>query len=492
MIQKKIHNIAHYYLFTVFFLFIALFSVSSCTKEQFTTNPADTLLFSTDTLSFDTVFTTIGSTSSGFIVYNKSPKKIRTSIKLAGANNSQFRINIDGVPTTQLNDVEIWGNDSLYVFVEVTVNPNDQNTPFVIADSVVFETNNRTQNVHLVAWGQNAHFFGVGTPNGTVVCDTTWTNDKPYIIYNRLIVDSLCTLTIEKGTRIYLHNGATMYVKGTLKINGDTDTANLVQLKGTRLENYYSPVPGQWNGIHFLRGSTNNTINGAIIKNATVAIRVDSLPQIADGTPNLVLTNTYISDIYDTGILGITGVIAAANCLIYNCGNYCTQLGYGGIYSFANCTFFNNNSTYIDHKNPNVLISNCLCLSDQIRYVAPINASFYNCIIYGATATVEEEVALYDETTSETTDFEVLFENCLLKTQRDTTIYKNCILNPNAQDTLFVAYRERNFKLNNESPCIHNGLNINILQLGNAQLDLSKDITGKTRTEPFDIGAYAY
>ena len=270
----------------IIFIFLSLLS---CRKESFTTDTSDKLSFSTDTLSFDTVFSSVGSTTAFFKLINPHPKKIRVSnILLSGGESSQFRINIDGIPSFSQEDVELAAGDSMYVFVEVTVDPNSDLSPFIIKDSLIFITNGNEQKVMLVAWGQNANFY-----NGEIIGDTTWTNEKPHVIYNSILVDSGKTLTIEKGCALYFHSGSRLYVNGTLIINGSLEER--VVLQGDRLEEFYQNKPGQWEGIHFLRGSISNKISHANIKNSIVGIRVDYLPENSD--TGLVVRNTEINNI---------------------------------------------------------------------------------------------------------------------------------------------------------------------------------------------------
>ena len=67
----------------------------SCEKN--TPSGTKGLVFSDDTIYFDTVFTTIGSTTRELRVRNSEKHRIRIDeIYLAGGNDSQFRLNIDG------------------------------------------------------------------------------------------------------------------------------------------------------------------------------------------------------------------------------------------------------------------------------------------------------------------------------------------------------------------------------------------------------------
>ena len=93
-------------------LCLSVLIFSSCRKDNITTNPSDKLAFSTDTLTFDTVFTTLGSTTLYFTVHNPNSQKISISnIHLSGGENSIFRLNIDGQAINQAANVEIPANE---------------------------------------------------------------------------------------------------------------------------------------------------------------------------------------------------------------------------------------------------------------------------------------------------------------------------------------------------------------------------------------------
>src|SRR5579862_8751340 len=108
---------------------LMLLFFSNCKKDQFTTSP---LAFSNDTLTFDTVFTTLGSTTLYFKVFNHSKNPAKFDVQLMHLEGQQFRINVDGTPGDHFSGVQIPGKDSIYVFVEVTVDPNNQQNPFVL------------------------------------------------------------------------------------------------------------------------------------------------------------------------------------------------------------------------------------------------------------------------------------------------------------------------------------------------------------------------
>src|SRR4051812_11335538 len=238
-----------------FFFCIVLFFIilsSACRKEKLLTD-GSSLAFSTDTLTFDTVFRYAGSTTRQFKLYNQSKQPLRiSSVRLAGGKTSPFRINLDGISNVEFLDVEVPGNDSLFIFVQVTVTPS-QSAPLLIKDSVLFETDGDVQNVKLVAIGQDVylhkpdHFPTNGLPPYSIMgkegTDTILPNDKPHLFFGYTVIDSDCKLNIKAGTHLYFHNNAVLWVydKGTLIVNGTYK--NEVTFQGDRLEPDYKDIP---------------------------------------------------------------------------------------------------------------------------------------------------------------------------------------------------------------------------------------------------------
>jgi hypothetical protein len=93
--------------------FLLLWTVS-CRKESFITSPDARVLISADTLHYDTVFVTAGSTYRAFTIINDNNQRLRlTSIQLIGGSTSYFRMNVDGVTAsgfliTELNNWYSW------------------------------------------------------------------------------------------------------------------------------------------------------------------------------------------------------------------------------------------------------------------------------------------------------------------------------------------------------------------------------------------------
>ena len=74
--------------------------------DHYSTNPTYRLSFSTDTLAFDTIFSTIGSTTRQFMIYNKNSEPLSIeSIMLASGEATGFRMNVDGRKGSSFNNV---------------------------------------------------------------------------------------------------------------------------------------------------------------------------------------------------------------------------------------------------------------------------------------------------------------------------------------------------------------------------------------------------
>jgi len=412
-----------------------------------------------------------------------------SSIRIARGQSSNFRMNVDGVKGKSLSNIEIPAKDSLFVFVAVTVDPNNLLTPFLLTDSIVFVTNGIVQDVNLIAYGQNAHFIKATKhqqwlPSYKIICkekhDTTWTPELPIVIYGGYaLIDSLCCLTIEAGTKIYSHNnsGLWVYQGGCLIVNGTKE--NPVIFQGDRLEAEYREKAGQWDRIWINEGSKNNVINYAIIKNGFIGIQAETVEKPLGNI--LVLTNTKIENMSGMGLFSRFYGIVGFNTLITNCGQYAAALTWGGAYQFIHCTFANywNEST---RKTPSLLLNNYAEGEDKIYDFSLSQADFQNCIIYGGN---ENELSLDSASTGK---FIYNFQNCLLKSKGvgivngsavDSAIY--------SMETIYKSNKD--FHLNSSSPAIDKGnaeLNKNYLFILNTDLD------GKIRDGKPDLGVFEY
>ena len=58
---------------------VSIIIFTACNEDNFSTSPNDRLTFSTDTLTFDTVFTTLGSATAKILVFNRNNSALRIS-----------------------------------------------------------------------------------------------------------------------------------------------------------------------------------------------------------------------------------------------------------------------------------------------------------------------------------------------------------------------------------------------------------------------------
>jgi hypothetical protein len=423
----------------ILFIFILFSLVISCEKENMNSSNDAELGFSTDTITFDTIFTSIGSQTKNVRAINTTGDALFiSSIRLAGGKESGFRLNIDGESTDEVVDVEIPPGDSIFIFVEATLGETGGNIPLVVEDSIVFSVNGNEQSVNLLAWGQDFNLI-----RSTVLETTTWTNEKPYLVYDYVYVDSLSVLTIEPGTIIHFHDGAGMYVKGTIEVNGTFDEPVIFQ--GDKLESMFSDVPDQWDGIIIFSGSHNNKINNALIKNANTGLQVGTLEH--EGFASLEIKNSRIENMSWSGIWAMKSKILASNCVISNVRYYNTALLLGGEYQFYHTTFgnyYNGISTGVRNTETLVISNYINDNNNNTHYVGDMKkAVFGNCIVAGD---LLNELSIRMDKQGESN---FLFDHCLLQIPdtldiSDTEHYSNII---RSNEPGFINPYKGNFEL---------------------------------------------
>ena len=449
--------------FTFSVLSIIAISFGSCKKTNFLSKK--NLEFSKDTLVFDTVFTTIGSTTKQFKIYNRENKTLKIEeIELMGGENSPFRMNVDGLKGLKMKDVEVLAQDSLFAFVEVTLDVNGGILPMIIEDSIRFRTNGVDQFVKLAVWGQDAYFHYKDLNEGT------WPNDKPHVIYGYAAVDSAKSLTIQAGTQVHLHKNALLYVyKSTLNIQGTL--GNEVVFQGDRLEPDYDNVSGQYYGIYFQEARP-SSIDYAIIKNGTAGIHLFS-DDPTNSSYTLTLTNSIIQNQARYGVFIYSGAkVKAENCIIAKNGTHSLLVLEGGDFNFNHCDLLG----YGISQNPSVGISNFYTdYSTNTTNVGSINEGiFYNCILTGNLGT---ELAI-DTLQMAGVNISFDFRNCLIKSEQVQTnsFYQNIFWNQNPN---FNDVNNSDFKFSASSVLNGNGVITSVVT----------DILGNPRNNPPDIGA---
>lgn len=497
-------------------LFLVLWS--SCRTDFDTLPSSGKLEFSKDTIFLDTIFTNISTSTYNLKVYNPTEEDITIpAIKLGLGENSRYRLNVDGIAGKSFQDIELLARDSLYIFIETTVDFDtleSEETEFLYIDAIEFDSGANLQKVPLVTLVKDAIFLfpkknadgstetlflGINEEGEDIKVEgffleeenLIFSNQKPYVIYGYAAVPSNKTLQIEAGARVHFHKNSGLIVPegASIQVNGawSEDQKNLeneVVFEGDRLEPDFKNIPGQWGSIWLTRGSINNSFNYTTIKNATIGLWVDG--NAGYDTPPLFLKNTQIYNSSSRGLLARTGHIEAENLVINNSGKASLHLSLGGKYTFKHATI----SNYWQQgfrQFPAVYIENELQTTTGSKVMDLVEANFSNCIIYG---NLDPEL-LFNR--NEAAAFNFKFENCLIKFPASYSgdeiydfsnpdYYEKIILNT---DPNFVAPRENKLMLEEKSAA---------RDTGNSEtaLEVPLDILNIDRAQQPDLGAYEW
>ena len=479
---------------------IALLNLN-CSKDRLYSGSKNPLSTTTDTLMFDTVFTGIGSVTRNFRIKNtqSSPVKI-TSIVLQGGSQSSFIINVDGSSGTVFKDLILEPDDSLYVFVQIKINPNDINSPFIISDKLIVRVNDQITEVQLEAWGQNAYyhkpFHAIKFKDGSYLPYSliseqlqavtasgnryTLKTDKPHVIYGYLVVDSVEELTVPANVKLYMNYKAGLWVYryGTLKIEGTLNQPVLIQ--GARREPEYLGSTGQWDRIWINEGSNQNSIRNAIIKDGFIGVQTDVFGTTLGGPGKLVLENTYIQNMSKYGIQAMGYQIEASNVLVSNCQERLLNIELNGNYRFLHCNFINFWSQSA-REEASIRWNNYSEIEKKIT-VFPLQLYFGNCILDG---NKDEELK---QDTKSNSELYVQFSNTWIKTLRGSSdgLFSNCVASKTSLE--YKNPENYQFKLKTSSN------QIRFFNSPSAQSDASKvpfDIEGILRnTQQVTLGVF--
>lgn len=453
----------------------------SCEEDKISTDTSLRLKFSSDTVRFDTIFTKQGSATYKLKVYNPSKNKVLIDkITLNGAEN--YSMNVSGISANVVNDTYLNANDSLMIFIQVYIDPNDDKTPFIIRDSIDFFFNNHTQVLQLEAYGRNVKRF----KNKIIDADTTITSEIPILLSDTLKIADGATLTLSPGTRLYCQKGAVILVEGKLISEGTQES--MVEIRGDR-DDYMNTIPplsydqasGQWGGIRIASTSFGNILNHTDVRNADFGIVIDST-----NTENttLVVKNSIIRNMLYNVIHSINAKVEIYNSLLYNAGENILRLE-GGDYKVVHSTLTNNYAfSWGGRTQPILHYSN-----KYNENILHFKSEMYNSIVHG-NYTSEIDYKLDTLTLSPV----YFFKNCIVKQYMkvvDTDIYKDCLINSSPK---FVydnikddTYRQYDYHLTSASPAI-----------GNADTSVSAttpiDLDGNERMQngSADIGCYEY
>lgn len=360
----------------------------ACQHEIVSDDPNMQISFSHDTVLFDTVFTTMGSSTKLVMVYNPNRQAVQIE-QVSMQEGKHFRINLDGENNIEeLRDITLRGKDSLFLFVRAYIDPLDENNPVLVEDDIAFRVNGKTQRVKLQAYGQNINKIQ-GKDGLKVYQNLILNNRKPYLIYDTVAVAG--DLTIEAGTTVYMHAGAMLYAYGNVTAQG-TKEAPIV-FRGDRTDMLFDSVPyrmasGQWDGIYLIHPTDyptpTYTFDYVDILSGNIGLYTYS--ENVEQCPKMTLKNSRIHNHSVYGLVLQNVDAEVVNCEISNCASYCVYLA-GGKHDFVHNTI----AAYYGYPytdlniHTNILADNvaAVYINNLSKNTARTISSFTNCIITG-------------------------------------------------------------------------------------------------------------
>lgn len=369
-------------------LLLAMLQLFACQENTISDNPTLQLAFSHDTMLFDTVFTAMGSSTRKIMVYN--PNKNAVNIEqVSMKNGNYFHINLDGENKIEnLRNLVVRGGDSLFLFVRAYIDPLDENSPVLIEDNIAFRVNGNIQHITLQAYGQNIEKIQ-GHKGLKIYPSLHLTSTKPYVIYDTVVVSG--ELVIDKGTTVYMHEGALMHAYGSVYAEGSKDEP--IIFRGDRTDRIFDSVPyrmvsGQWDGLYLLYDGQGSTpeyqLNYVEVLSGSVGLYAYSSDM--NKCPHMSLKNSRIHNHSIYGLILQNIDAEVINCEISNCASYCVYLA-GGKHDFIHNTiaaYYGYPYTTLNiHQNLIPEDVAAVYINNLSKKMAKTETSFKNCIITG-------------------------------------------------------------------------------------------------------------
>ena len=407
-----------WYLLLFSFQFSLLSFMQSCDDyDSFTSDRAATLNFSADTIRFDTLLTTIPSSTKVLTVFNRGDKGLRISeVWLENGAGSPFRVNIDGQDMSRseanhVTDFEVRRRDSIIVRMEVTLPELRADAPQEVKDALVFRLESGIEHrIPLVVVGRDAYFLRART----LLNDTTLSTLRPVVIYDSLVVGPSATLTLQAGTQLYFHEGAGIIVHGRLLAQGTMEAP--VVLRGDRTDHMfdylpYDNLPNRWGGVVLSHESMGNQFNYMDLHSGAFGILCDSSSL---DERKLLLTNSIIHNLGGHGLQLHHSRVEVANTQVSNTLGHCVYQQ-GGDASFVHCTLAQFYPLSSNRGNALTLT----CFGEAGKYIPLVRADYLNCVITGYADDVILFQNLDDPALQKVEEPQVnyYFSNCFLATE---------------------------------------------------------------------------
>lgn len=434
-----------------FILILIIWTACTSFEDNISKDKNLQLIFSSDTVSFDTLLTAKKSATQRLIIKNPNKNAIKLDEIRLSKNSADYQLIINGQPTNQSLSEVIPAKDSLLIIIESTISPRNKNKPYLIEAGILFSWNENRTRIPLITYGQDTKKLAKKT-----VCNEVWRNTRPYLISDTIFVEKNCELTIEKGATLFFEKNGALVVNGKLKAIGDT--SQYIVFKNTRFDNIFSETAGQWKGILLTGKEQTHQLAYVKISNADVALKITET--------KVTIQNTEIKHMKTAGILAESAEINMTNSLIYNCGNYMAGHFGGGKFNYTHCTFsnvpslfsFEKSSVYFDGSK----------LEDEKKIELPLSVNLTNCIIWGNKN-----------------------EELLIKGEKLTSKLNNNIIRSNKKRANNFNSQRANFPgFKNYSIYDYSLDTLAFAQNKGIKTSVIKDIKDITRDEKPDIGAF--
>lgn len=455
---------------------ILLIGLGGCISDAVSTSSSDVLSFSTEVVEFDTIFTDQGSPTARLKVYNKAGKGVVVSSIRFADPDGDFSMNVDGVSASEFRDVEIRGGDSIFVFIECFIEPDDNREPFLREDKIEFVTNGVTQTVTCQAYGQNV----VRLKDVTVTEDMTLTDELPYVIFGNLDVAEGALLKVSPGARLLFHDKAELMVHGRIEAVGEP--GKMIQMRGDRLDDVlpdvgYDIMAGQWGGITICEGSVGNRLEYVDMRSTVHGLVCE--PAETTDTPLLTLVDSWLHNSQGSVLSASGGSIEAAGVCFSEAADAVVSLT-GGRHTFSQCTIAN---YYLFSAISAPMLSLYHVAEGEEGDEAEgdlMSLNFDNGIIYGLVSPLN--IGDFDGT-------DVWMRNVLLGVEgSDDEHFINCLWD---SDPLFCTVREDylfNYHVRPDSPAIGAGNPEYVSPLTLTDMDGVERLAGDLQPT---LGAYA-
>lgn len=397
------------FLSVLFLSFTVAISFIACDDEDgFSANPSLMLEFSSDTITFDTLFTEAGSPTAGLVVRNHNGDGIRiSSVQLESGGASGFSVLVDGQYGDYMRDLEVRAGDSIFVLAAVNLDRNNKEQPFLVQDMLLFNLESGVQQkVLLMAYGRD-----VVRMRGVVIDTDTRLAAGHYVVYDSLAVAEGVTFGLDPGATLYFHDKAFLKVDGVLDAVGTLQ--NPVVLRGDRTDRMfpylpYDRIPGQWGGVTITSKSNGNRLVHCDIHSANYGVKVE---QGEADVQRITIESSKIHNFHGNALELVNSRATVVNSLLANAQGNCVKV-VGGDVEFIHCTIAN----FYVWKQRDV----ALALHNSLDGVpAPLRgALFANCVIAGSKSDeLMGYLTNYGDTVPDARNYR--FENSLINTVAD-------------------------------------------------------------------------